>query len=319
MRHGDDVRRFEYDLVGEVRDVAAHLTGAERLGHRLVVHDLCARLVDNPDAAAHSGERIGVEHMVGRLGIGDVEAYVVAAAVYLVDALAAYDLARKLPCRLHGHERIIAVNRHAKLQRDVGDESADRAKPHNTEIFAQKLGSGKHRLAFFNKLRDLIPAAGKSPDPFYRAQHVARRHDEGAYLLLLDRLRVRAGTVENDYAPLGAFFNGNVVVARARARNAQKLRVEFIPMQIGGAYEHAVGVFRVRTHSAPELLQRFQPYRGNGVHRFYLKHGAPQIPSYIQQALQRPLSAWRYRAMRASLRQVYDPSHSQARAPPHPL
>ena len=210
--------------------------------------------------------------MVGGIGIGDVYADIIAAGEKLAERLGAYDLAREHPRRVHGHERVVAAHGHPQLQRHVGHQRAHRAETDDAKSLAQKLGTGEAGLALFHQRGYLAAPAGNAPDPLYTAEDVAGGQHHGAKLLLLDGLRVRAGAVEYDYAAFGALLHGDVVVARARAGDGQKLRRKLRAVQVRRADEQSVGTLCAGTHLAAAACERLDTLRGHAVHCLYPEH-----------------------------------------------
>ena len=93
MRHRDDVRCLEYHLVREVRHILCDLAALQRFRHCQIVHDLRARFVHYAHTLLHLRKGGGVEHLMRRLRVGDIDAYIVAVFVYRLDVLRADDLA----------------------------------------------------------------------------------------------------------------------------------------------------------------------------------------------------------------------------------
>ena len=209
---------------------------------------------------------------MGLVVIGDVDADVVGLLVDGLHILGADDITGEAPGGVDRHEGIVAVDHHAEVERGIGHQRADRAEADNAEGLALQLGACEGGLAFFHHLGDIVPAVGDGAHPVDGADHVARGHDEGGDLLLLDGFGIRAGAVEDDDALFRALFNGDVVEARARSGDAEKLGAEFHAVQVCAADQHAVGVFHVRPDKAAALFQRPRAVLGDGVHGLYLKH-----------------------------------------------
>ena len=291
--HGDDVGRAQNSLVREVRDIFCDLAAIQRAGHGLVVHDLGPGFIDDAHAALHLGKGLVAQHVVGLLRVGDVHTDVVGMLIDGVHILGLAHLAREAPGRVHGHEGVVAVDLHAELQSDVRDQRAHGAQTQHAQGLAQQLGPGKGGLALFHQGGDVVPPVGDGAHPVDGADHVAGRHDQGRDFLLLDRLGIGAGAVEDHDALFGAVLDGDVVIARAGSRDGQQLGVEFLAVQIGAADQQTVGRFHIRAHLAAPLFQGAGAVLGDGVHGFDLKHGVLQTPSYTRPAPWRPPRAWR--------------------------
>ena len=210
--------------------------------------------------------------MVCLLRIRDVDAYIIAVAEDVIHGVGAQDLARQPPRRIDRHERVVTVDRHAQLKRDIRNQRADRAEPDNAECLAQKLRPRKSGFALLDELRNGRALTGYTAHPADAAQHVTRRHHERAQLQLLDGLRICAGAVEHDYAMLGAVRNGDVVVPRARAAYSQKLRIELAAVQLRAAQEQCLRTHLVRADVAAARGERLDSRGGYAVHGFYSKH-----------------------------------------------
>ena len=209
---------------------------------------------------------------MGLLVVGDVDADIVGLLVDGLHVLGPDDIARKPPGGVDGHEGIVAVDHHAEIERGVCNQRADRAEAHYAEGLALELGAREGGLALLHHLGNLVPAVSNGAHPVDRADHVARGHDEGGDLLLLDGLGIGAGAVEDNDTALGTFLDRDIIKTRARSRDAEKLRAKLHAVQVCAANEHAVGVFHVRPDKAAALFERPGAVLGNGVHGLYLKH-----------------------------------------------
>ena len=85
MRQRDDVIHTDDLLVREVRDILADAAGGDGGKHGVVIHDLGARLVDDAHAVLHLGKRLGIEHMVRRVRIRNVDADIVRLGIDAVE------------------------------------------------------------------------------------------------------------------------------------------------------------------------------------------------------------------------------------------
>lgn len=109
-------------------------------------------------------------------------------------------------------------------------------------------------------MRDLIALRGERFHPLDRADNVARGHGERAEQQLLDRIGVRAGSVEHRDALRSAALNGDVVHADTGAADAQKLLIEYGVVQLGRADEKRVGRAHLGTHGAFSASARQAPF-----------------------------------------------------------
>ena len=299
MRHRDHVLFPDQLLVGKVRDVARDLAALDRGEHVLVADDLAAGLVDDAHAVLHPGKDGGVDHVVRLLGVGDVEADVIALFQQLVERLGPQHVAREVPGRVHAHEGVVAVDGHFQRHGEVRHQRARRAQADHAHGLAHQLRPAEGVLALFDELGDLLALARDGLDPFDAAEHLARGEHQRAHLQLLDRLGVRAGAVEDDDALFGAVLDGDVVIARSGARDAQKLLVEGVVVQLGAADQHGLRLLYIGADPAAAFCQHLDAHGRDAVHGLYLKHDLFQTPSYSRPASARPRAAWRCRARRA--------------------
>ena len=173
VRHDDHVLSPDQSLVGKIGDIARDLARLDRGKHVLVAHDLATRLVDDAHAVLHFPQGLGVDHMVGLIGIGDVEADVVAPGKQIVQRFGADDVAREVPGRVHAHERVIAEHGHIQRHREVRHQRARGAETDHAHGLAHQLRSAEGVLALFDERRDLFALPGDGLYPFDAAQHVA--------------------------------------------------------------------------------------------------------------------------------------------------
>ena len=279
MRHADDVLHADEPLVREVGDVFAHLAGGERVEHGVVVHDLGAGFVDHAHALLHLAEGGGVEHVLGALGEGDVDADIIRLDEDLIHVHGVLDAAAEPPRGVHREIGVKADDVHAELDGDVCNERADRAEADDAEGLASELRAGEGGFALFDEGGDLIALVLEALDPVDAAEHVARGHDHGADDELLDGLGVRAGAVEHDNALVAAGVKRDVVRAGAAAGDDEQALAEGIVMQIGAAQEDALRIGHILADGAAALDKRRDAAFGDVVHdldaEVFIFHGVP--------------------------------------------
>jgi len=242
--------------------------------------------------------------MVRRIRIRNVDADIVRLGIDAIEIHLVLDIARQTPCGIHGQIRIIPADGHTERNSSVCDQRADRAEADHPECLAHKLGASKLRFALFNERGDVLAPAVESLDPLDAAEHIARREHERAEDLLLDRLGVRAGRVEDDDTAAAALFQRDVVRAGTGARDGDQARLERIVMQVCRTQDQAVRIGNVLPDGAAARFELLQAAGRNMVHGLYVIHGVPpQTVSDNRRAHPRPPSAWRYRARRACRRQ----------------
>ena len=297
MRQGNDVLSAEYFLVGEISDIFCNLAGLKGVEHRIVIDDLGARLVYYPHAVAHCSKRLCVEHVVGVLIIGDIDAYIIAVSEYLADIVGALCVTRKSPCSLDRHKRVIADNIHIQCKAGICDQRASCSQAENANRFAHKLGACEIGLALFDKRGYLIALIGDALYPLDAADNIARGKHHRAHGLLLYRLGIRAGAVENDDALFCKLIYGNVIIARSGARNAEKFGIDLVIMHIRTADDYSVGRGDILADIATLGFELIKADGRNFVYCFNIIHGVlPRIFSYNRPEPARPPWAWHYKA-----------------------
>ena len=317
MRHGDHVRRLEDGLVREVRHILRDLPAAERFRHVLIVHHFGTGLVDDAHAVFHFGKGLCVQHVIGAVGEGDVDADVVAVFIQLFQVLRVDDLAGEPPGRVNRQERVIAQDLHVQVHAHVCHQGAHRAKADDAQGLAQQFRAGKRRFFLLDQFGDFISFPGDGLYPGDTSEDVAGRHDERADLLLLHRLRVGAGSVKYHDPLFRAAVHRDVVVPGAGPRDRQQALREFHLVQVRAAQQQSRGIFDVFADLAAVLFQGFDPGGRDLVHGLYLKHASVQTPLSCSPAHPRPPWAWRYTGRPACLPPPCVPSGSQAPFPRH--
>ena len=304
MRQRNDVIHTDDLLVREVRDILADAAGGNGGKHGVVIHDLGARLVDDAHAVLHLGKCLGIEHMVRRIRIWDIDADIIRFGIDAIEIHLVLDIARQTPCGIHGQIRIIPADGHTERNSSVCDQRADRAEADHPKRLAHKLGASKLRFALFNERGDVLAPAVEPLDPVNAAEHIARREYERAEDLLLDRLGVCAGRVEHDDAAAAAILERDVVRAGAGARDGDQARLKGIAVQVGRAQDQAIWCLYVLPDDAAALFELLQAIVVYMVHGFdFIYDVLPQTVSDNPRARPRPPSAWRYKARRACRRQ----------------
>ena len=299
MGHGNHIGGLQDGLVGKVGDVFGNPSAFQGFGHGFIVHHLGPAFVEDADTGAHLLEGGGVQQVMGAVGIGDVEADIIAVLKDFIDAIGMEHIPGQLPGGVDGHEGVIAIDGHAQVQSGVGHQSAGGAQADDAQGLAQQLRPGEVGFALLHQGGDLLPPIGDGLDPFDAAQHVPGGHHHGAELLLLHGFGVGAGAVENRDALLGAGLHGDVVGAGSGPADGQQLGREGVIVQVGAADQQGLGLLHLRTYMAALCFQHLDAGGGDGVHGLYLKHGLFQTPSYSPAAPGRPPWAWRCRWRRA--------------------
>ena len=76
----------------------------------------------------------------------------------LIHGSGLHNVARKVPCSVHGKERVEAVYLHAERLCGVRNEHADRAKTNHAQLFAENFRTRKRGFSFFHLLRNVCRA-----------------------------------------------------------------------------------------------------------------------------------------------------------------
>src|SRR5699024_9225883 len=111
--------------------------------HGVVVHYLGAGLVHDAHSGTHGGDGGGVYHVVRALGVGDVQADIIAGAEDLVQTIHMYDVPGEAPGALDGHVGVVAPDGHAELQGEVRHQRPDGAEADDAQVLAAELRAGE--------------------------------------------------------------------------------------------------------------------------------------------------------------------------------
>ena len=248
------VRRVQ-DLLGrEVGDVRGHFPAFERRDQFRGVDEVGAREVDELHAVFHLGDARGIDHSLGVGSGGNVQGHIVGNREDVVKRRRALHAMVQVPCARDRKERIAPDNFHAKVDRNVRDQTADGAQTDDAERLARELGARELRLALFHLLGNV---ARERFCPFDAADHVARGKQQRANGKFAHTVGIRSRGVEYHDALFAATVNGNVVHARARSRDGFEFAAELHFVHDGGTNHDAVGVLDVLTDLiiAFELVQ----------------------------------------------------------------
>ena len=211
--------------------------------------------------------------MVRRIRIRDIDADIIRFGIDAIEIHLVLDIARQTPCGIHGQIRIIPADGHTERNSGVCDQRADRAEADHPKRLAHKLGACKLRFALFNERGDVLAPPVEPLDPVDAAEHITRREHEQAEDLLLDRLSVRAGRVEDNDAAAAALIERDIVRAGAGARDGDQARLERIVMQVCRAQDQAVRIGDVLPNVAAARFELLQAAGRDVVHGLYVIHG----------------------------------------------
>src|SRR5205807_2089804 len=180
------------------------LAGPERLEEGLLVDELAARGVHEPNAFAHRGERPRVDRAARLVRQRQVQRDEVAGAERLLGRRDALDA--ELAEALAAHERIERDDAHPEPERAACDLLADAAEAEDREGLPFQLDAGVRRP---------LPAA--LLERRVRLRDVARKRDEQADGVLRGGDDVRLGRVRHHDAASRRSLHVDVVDAHARA------------------------------------------------------------------------------------------------------
>ena len=150
MRERDDTGRVEQLAAREVADIGAELTGFQGLNHRLLVHDLVAREVQQHGALLHEVQARRIDDATGVIIQRHMERDHIRLGDQIVDADGALGHRRELPGAFHGQFRIVAYDLHAQIHGGIGHLDADRPQAQHRQFLAGQFEAGKLLLAFLD-------------------------------------------------------------------------------------------------------------------------------------------------------------------------
>ena len=145
----------------------------------------------------------------------------IAGGKQLVERIFVPDALRELPRMLDGDHRVVTDDVHAQRDGRVGNQHADGAQADDAERFAAQLRADKRLFALFDGFFNAVALPLQAARPLDAADDVAAGEQHGRQHHFADGVGVRARRVEHADARLRACVDGDVVRARARARNAQ--------------------------------------------------------------------------------------------------
>ena len=288
MGHGDDVGSVHQAVGGEVRHIGRHPAGVQGRQHGVVIHDLSPGQVDEPDAPLHGADGLGVDHVLGLLGVVDVDGDIVRPLIQLVDVLHHVDVAVQPQGGVHGEIGVVAVHVHAQGQGDVGYQRADGAQTDDAQGLFIQLRPDKGRLALFHHGGHIHAGGHLLPHPLDAPVHIPGAHQHGAQHQLLHGVGVGAGGVEYHDALLRAAVQGNVVDAGPRPGNGQEILRKVIVQKLGGADQDGVLVRHRIRDGVQRRIQAVQADRRDLVECFDAVHGrmpplgGPSGPRYLR-------------------------------------
>ena len=243
----------------KVADVAVELAAAERVEHRRFIDDAAAGEVHDDAAVAHQAQARGVDEIARSVEQRHVHGDHVGARKQIVERQRLLDPGRQLPRALHGDLRIEAEHAHAEQVRCIRDLDADRAEPDHAERAARQLVADELLLALLDRLVQLLVVALEPTHVLPRLADVARGEEQPGNDELLDRVRIRAGRVEDGNAALGKPRDRNVVGAGAGARDRFDARRHIHLVHVRGAQQDRIGMTDLGGDLVALARQAFQP------------------------------------------------------------
>ena len=183
----------------------------------------------------------------------------------------------ELPCVFDGDKGIVSDNGHPQTDSGVCDEGSDGAETDDAERFALQFGPDELGFAFFRKVGNLIAFARKTFYPLGGGDRGAICDEHTEYDEFFNRVRIRAGRIEHDDAPLGQLLHGDIVDARTRSCDGFYRIGNRHAVHILRAHEDGVGIVDRRCDFIIVAGKSFEPRRGYFVERLNFKHIASQF------------------------------------------
>ena len=148
VRRRDDVLELEQRarvrlLREDVERRGGDLAGPERLDERVLVDELAARGVDEPDAVAHLRERVGADRLPRLRRQRQVQRHEVGGGVEIVGRLDALDA--ELAEAVLRDERVVRDDAHLETERATRDLLADASEAEHAERLAGELDAAEAR------------------------------------------------------------------------------------------------------------------------------------------------------------------------------
>ena len=196
---------------GEVGDVGEDPSRVEPGPHRLLVHHLGPREVEEDDPPPESAEPLGAHEVAGRVDEGHVQAHRVGPTEQLLERPGRPHLRRELPGPGEGELGVVADDLHAERPGGIRDPDPNRPEADDPEHPSRQLEAVELPLPLLHGPFEGLPLHVEPVHEAKRRQHVARRHEQAREDQLLDRVGVRAGRVEYRHTGLAQAGDGDVV------------------------------------------------------------------------------------------------------------
>ena len=227
---------------GEIYDIRGNFARIDGRLHRVRVHKLAAREIEDLYAVLHLRHRRSVDEARRILSCRNMQRNIITGLENFV--ITGRDAHRTGQIQRIGHRkiRVIADYLHAERFRNVGYKAADRPKTDHAERFACDFTTGKLSLARLDLLGD-IRFVRNSRSPVDPPDNIPRGQKQGADRKLFYRVCVGARRVEYDDARLCAPVNGNIVDARAAACDCQQFFIQRHIMKLCRTHHDRIRVF----------------------------------------------------------------------------
>ena len=273
MGHGDDVGGLDDLVVGEVGDIGGDPAGVQSGDHGVVIHDLAAGQIDEPDAPLHGAEGLGVDHVAGGIGEVDVDGDIVGLLIQLLDVLDHVDVAVQTQGGIHGQVGVVAVDVHAQGHGHIGHQCTDGAQTDDAQRLVIQLGAYESGLGFFHQTGHFHASIHLFTDPADGTVHIAGGDQHAAQHQLLDGVGVGTGGGEDHDALFRAAVQRDIVHAAAGTGNGQQVGGEIIVVQLGGADQNGMLVAVIVADVILSCVEGAQTHGGDLVHGFDAVHG----------------------------------------------
>ena len=223
----------------EVGDVGCDLARGDRRLQISGIDKIGTRKVDDANAVLHYSKALFRDHVLRRLGCGNVEGDIIGNLEDLLKGRRLVYAVVDVPCRINAEEGIASDDVHAEMNCRVCNETADRTETDDTEGLACKLVAAELRLALLDRLCDVL---GEGLCPCRALDDLTRGEHQSADRKLLNGVCICTGGVEYDNTLLRATIDRDIVDACACTGDREKVIAEFHIVHCGGADENAVGL-----------------------------------------------------------------------------
>ena len=270
MRRNNDIFYSRNRRVGKIRHIAFYLARVQCLDHSFFVNQHVPRVVQHYYSVFHHLNGFPADHSPGAVCQRDMDGYKIAVPIDIIDILNMMNGTGKIPGRVYGDKRIIAVNIHAQMRRRVGYLLSDSAKTDNSQLFPADFAAGKLLLLLFRQfshIRIILLAVY----PLDTSDNISGSQKHPGQNQLLDPVGIRAWRIKNNNSLIRAAVKRNIIDSRAGAADCQKLARQFHIQHFCAADQYRVRLLKIIRLSVI-ISEAVQPDRSNRVQAMILKH-----------------------------------------------